>query len=159
MSTLNATLSLEKSFMFTIALLWISLIGITACSDDNSADEGSGGGRMTATINGQSWEAVEVQAVYQNGAYAIVGTDIEAGDTQQINISGILNAEGTYPIRLIGGITATYSFATGPTDVNPQLGTSGELVIEELTSDKTSGTFTISGQGFNITNGSFSINF
>lgn len=159
MITLNASISLKKAVMIAMGLLILSLFTLTSCSDDNSADQDAGSGTMTATINGQNWEGVEVQAIYENGVFTIAGSDVVPGNTQQINISGMLSSEGTYQIRLIGGIMGIYTSATSPTDVNPNLGTTGELVIEELSNGRTSGSFQFSGQGFNVTEGEFSISF
>lgn len=156
-------MSFQKSNQFIkyvqLVLVATLLVGLSACGNDDDPSGSANAGAMTATINGERWEAVEVQGTYENGVLGIGGTDLEAGDTQQINISGLVNGEGNYSIALFGGLIATYTIATSPTDVNPQNGTSGQLIIESLTENSVKGTFNFSGNGFSITDGSFELNF
>jgi len=130
-----------------------------SCLDDNSADENGGAASMKATINGESWQAVEAETFYSNGIYSIIGTDIEPGSIEQINLTGFINATGTFPINMICGVVGTYSIETSSNDEILIVGTAGELIISELTSAKTSGTFQFSVQGYTISNGQYSINF
>lgn len=153
-------ISLFNSFskLNLLVLLFFS-ISLFSCSDDSSNGSSVDGGTMTATINGEAWEAVQVVATFEGGVIGLAGTDLVAGNTRQINISGLITGEGTFPVAPISGLVGTYAQASSPSDVNPNVGTSGQLIITRLDDGGAAGTFQFSGQGFQVQSGSFEVEF
>ena len=152
--------------LFPLLLLTLNL---AACD----SDDGNGGGNtievdgqaltcadgsMTATVNGDGFEAVCVVAFIDNGALGLAGNLglSEGGHQEQINISLPNVSEGTFPISPIGGAIATFSNAggTSATDISGTVltGMDGQLVIEEI-GDRLRGRFSFSGQVMDMSTG------
>ncbi len=150
--------------MKTIFLLGLSIlcaVVFTGCSsDDNGTDNNNNSnGSVTAKVNGTSWSATTVQATWTSNVLGIGGAQIIGGENQQINISGMVAATGTYQLNGFSGVIATYGKGSG-TSVEPFAAQSGTLKVDELSSSGAKGTFSFQTNGGpSITEGTFDVKF
>lgn len=139
---------------------------VAGCGGDSGGPSGSDG-TMSATIDGQPWNAsLAVSATYSSNVLGIGGTD---GNSRQINIT-IPNVTTTGTINLGLGSQAVAVVVTSPTEAwaSSLVGGSGSVVITELTSTGAKGTFTFTGiratgtggtTSKTVTNGQFDVTF
>lgn len=171
-----------KTIKFFLYLtLTLSLTALTGCdSDDDDDPAPTGNGSMSATVEGNDWNAnVAVQATYitQGGtnALTVVGSS-DQGEGLSTTISlNLLNVTGTGTIAVDGSnltnlSSASYAIANSTSandaEVYNSVGNSGQVTITELTETRVSGTFTFVGSEATggtgtrtITDGEFSVNF
>lgn len=157
------------SKLLLIALL---AVGLSACDgNDNSVDPGDfipngpQNGTMTATVDGNSWSAIQISAINNNGVVAISGSD---ASLLAAGFGFVSTGPGTYTIgptstanaNVIDNLATSWS-------ANGTQG-SGTITMTTLTAASASGTFSYTaplttGTGTPatrvVTNGVFNINF
>ena len=149
-----------KNLLF-LCLSVLCAVVITGCGsddDDNSTGGNSNKGSITAKINGTSWSANNVQATWTSNVLGMGGAQIIGGENQQINISGMVPATGTYQLNPLSGISASYTKGSG-SSVDPHVAMSGTLVVTELSSSGAKGTFSFQAGPHSVTEGSFDLKF
>ncbi len=151
--------------MKTIFLLCLSVlcsVVFTGCSSDDDSgtnNNNNSNGSVTAKVNGTSWGATTVQATWTSNVLGIGGAQIIGGENQQINISGMIPATGTYQLTGFSGVIATYAKGSG-TSVQTFTAMSGTLKVDQLSSSGAKGTFNFQTTGGNsITEGSFDVKY
>jgi hypothetical protein len=125
---------------------------VTDPDDDDNNNGGAGTTRMTATVNGQAWQAgaaagsvVALQHAPKSGGYTIIGVEQTGGGigaTMSIMINNIAGP-GTYTLGL-DGVTTYGGFAGitgGGTWLTPLSGAAGTITISTLTTTRIAGTF------------------
>ena len=136
----------------------IIIVLIFTCSEDSGDNNGLGPsngntaeGKMTMTINGNSWESVSAGAVYVVSDNTIISIGVGGSNSQNENLSiGVAELEGvkekkyTYMPGSVEVITATYinlndTTQTSTLDATKSLG--GEVTITDLKDNYVSGTF------------------
>lgn len=139
---------------------------VAGCGGDSGGPSGSDG-TMSASIDGQAWNAsLAVSATHSSNVLGIGGTD---GNSRQINIT-IPNVTSTGTINLGLGSQAIAVVVTSPTEAwtSSMVGGSGSVVITELTASGAKGTFSFTGiraqtgggtTQKTVTNGQFDVTF
>ncbi len=145
--------------------LSVAIILVAAgCGEDNPTGGNSSKGSISAKVDGNSWSATDVQAVYTSGVFNIGGAQISGGDNKQINIGGMISAPGTYQLGGFSGITVTYTEGSAA-NVKIFLTQSGTMKVDQLTSTGAKGTFSFQakeqqGSGVrSVTEGTFDVKF
>lgn len=146
---------------------WI-FVGVAACGDDTPTGPENvlpTNGTMTATVDGDSWTAVQIAAVNNSGVVAISGSNTAL---LAVGFAFIGDTIGTYPIgpssstsaNVIDNLSTTWS-------ANGFQG-SGTVTVSSLSATGASGTFSYSapltsGSGTPatrvVTNGTFNVTF
>lgn len=152
-----------KHFILLVCTVLFGALAITSCSkDDNPTDNNSttGGGSFSAKVNGTAWNATTVRGTWSNGAMGLVGAQIIDAENQQINISGMITATGTYNLNPLTGSNciATYSKGTGA-GASTNTALSGTLVVTSLSASGVKGTFNFKAGIYSVTDGSFDVKF
>lgn len=90
----------------------------------------------------------------------LVGAQIIDAENQQINISGMITATGTYNLNPLTGSNciATYSKGTGA-GASTNTALSGTLVVTSLSASGVKGTFNFKAGIYSVTDGSFDVKF
>lgn len=156
---------MKHLFLLFCAVL-LGTFAVTGCSKDSDSNpaDGSpsttGGGSISAKVNGTAWKATTVQSTWTNGVLGFVGAQIINNENQQINISGMVTATGTYNLNPLSGsgLVATYSKGTGA-GASTNTALSGTLVVSSLDASGTKGTFTFKAGTYSVTEGSFDVKF
>lgn len=167
--------------MKLLHLLLLPLLFCVACGNDDEPEPEKEGNCLTATIDGEEFEAETTTGVF-------TVTEIEYGDSDIVQETKVLTITGTIPsltseTRTIAlnfacseltsdldvvdtdedcGVGMSYSI-TSFTDPNGSLivtAASGGITVEELTDDSIRGTFSFSGEdqdgtSYSITEGFF----
>jgi hypothetical protein len=151
--------------------------GVTDPNNNNNGNNNGGTGttRMTATIDGQAWQAattagsiVALQHAPKSGGYTIIGVQVLSNGTVGATLTILINniaGPGTYTLG-VDGVTTYGGFAgisAGGTWLTPFSGAAGTITITTLTTTRIAGTFsftaTASGGGATgtkvVTNGVF----
>ena len=155
-----------------ISILLTSFLMVSCSDDDGVIGADAGSGKVTATVDGQSWESKDeasgavyaeaqgthtIQAYHDNDSYlalTIFG-NISSGTTIAIDNSGLFQAQ--------------YKPVFSGTELYTALGMlgSGSITFSTFNESKVKGTFEFTGIKFdqsgmetsiNVTNGSFDIN-
>lgn len=155
---------MKHFFLFLCAVLF-STFAITGCSKDSDTptdgnSPATSGGSVSAKVNGTAWKATTVQGTWTNGVLGFVGAQIIGNENQQINISGMVAAAGTYSLNPLSGsmLVATYSKGTGA-GASTHTALSGTLVVSSLDASGAKGTFSFKAGIYSVTDGSFDIKF
>lgn len=160
-------------------LLMVCVMSFTSCSTDDGVDSGdtAADGRMTAKIDGDNWQSMEI---------ATTATVVEVAGTQSMTMQGG-DADGKTILFIINGfdgvgdysidsesLTLTSASYIVPNISNPQAtqswqapfmdsGIIGNVDVNVYTDSKVEGTFSVTVQNVDggqvaITNGAFNIN-
>ena len=154
----------------SLRLIPILLLALTlsACdsSDGGNDDDGlSGGGTLSATVDGASFNATTIITTYQSGVLSI-GANLgatQAGQQEQINLTVNGAAAGTFAFG-IGGAVGVYSKAESITNIKAYTALSGSLTISEMDDNGAKGTFSFQGRDndantIQVSNGQFDVTF
>ena len=154
---------------YLLQVLLAVLLGTAACGGGGGGPV-SPNGSMSAKIDGASWNAIAVQAVYgSNHILSFAGSDV-ANPSRAIGGATLANGPGTYPITSLNPTGANASLTIGPAvwmATGAGSGT-GTITINTLTATTASGTFSFHGvaaQGTSatgtkeITEGAFNVKF
>jgi hypothetical protein len=128
--------------MKPVRYLFILMIVMFACSDDNSGSLGLAG--MSATIDGTSWETITRVTVLQDGRFVITGTSV-SGKILVITING--DREGTYELGLTSAACgAVYKESATTSTEDAFVSVTGKVILTSVNSsqNKISGTFEFS---------------
>lgn len=116
-------------------------LALTACKSDSPTDTNfdNGNGTYTAKVNGQTWSADVVEALYIGTVLSVSGSD----NNVVITVSVATQGTGTYDLSAgsAAGVVTEGSdswYAVG-------LGGSGSVTITSLTSHSAKGTFQFTG--------------
>ncbi len=166
---------------FLLGVFVFASLMATSCSKDddnptgnnNNNNNNGGSGKMAASINGTSWNAMVAEAYIDRDEedivlYGINVTDLNAKNAKTIQIL-LENYHGTgtytltdidddaYMLEVVNGNVTSFGLDTGDNGVG------GEVVITEATNSKVKGTFRFNtaaimgDQKRVITNGSFEL--
>ena len=166
---------------FMLLVMAVSLVSLTSCKsdDDGGGPGGAAGGTLVATVDGASFQSLEISSqatIANNGQNLTIIASNSDGNAFSLIVIGY-SGPGTYPIG--GGANIFNSASYTETDVdinNPQNSTTeiwqapyddtqvGEINISDDT-DNVVGTFEFTAQNTagdqsikTITNGSFDLN-
>lgn len=158
---------------FRAVVFWLApLLILTACGDDGPTGPGQGEYYISASINGQSWNALSNQIV-AGPSSAIPGSIFFQGASlgnpgHAVAIAlGRITGPGQYPLGMnpgtgSGGIVTYTSGAQAFT--TPLTGAAGSITISEISSDAVTGTFQLTATPLvgdeapvSITNGRFHV--
>lgn len=152
-----------KHVLLLVCTVLLGTFAITSCSKDSSPTDSNsttGAGTVSAKVNGTEWKATTVQATWKSNVLGMVGAQIIGNENQQINISGMVAAKGTYSLAPLSGspLVATYSKGTGA-GASTNTALSGTLVVSSIDASGAKGTFNFKAGVYSITDGSFDVKF
>ena len=156
----------RSSQRFLTAVL---VIGLTACSgDDDPTGPGDiipTNGTMSATIDGNTWTAIQIAGVNNGGVVAISGSD---ATLLAVGFAFVGQAAGTYTIGPASAANASVIDNLTTTWTANSFQGSGTITVSTLTATGASGTFSYTAPLTSttgtpatrvVTNGTFNVTF
>ena len=157
----------RRAMSVTKLLVVLAMLGATACGDDDPSGPGAGDGDLSATIDGDDWEAnLAAVATRTNNVIGIGAGD--TGGNRSIGIGFIDAGTGTYPINGTTPTNAILIEGQQTWAASAGVGGSGTITITTLTATRVAGTFSFTavpnaGTGATgnrvVTNGEFDVEF